>query len=238
MSQQQGYKRPRTQTVVVMPRKRIRSMPATKQHMNYIATKTNKPDVKVAQIKINLGTIAGGGAAGNIYDILGGMTQGTGMRNQFIGRKINPIGLDIRYDVQQSTGNLTTNGKWNPIIRASVLQYGNQYAVNTPPPLVNIYEDLGSVHSPFELVNWEEIDCLHDAIYPLGTTVSVSATQQSGNAYTCHKYIKGKKLKPITYDDVAVAWKSGGLLFCLYGDTNTTPLPSVQAYIRLYFTDA
>lgn len=217
--------------------KRRRTAYPPRQHANLsiIRSPVLNSEVKVAQVKLSGTAVT---ATGTVLDIFGGMTQGTGMRNQFLGRKFQPIGIYYSYSVTYGAGNATTNNRFTPQVRVTLLQWEDSYAVGGGPALTGIFEDATSVYSPFELVNWENIDCLHDKVYTPYCTVSVSATQQAGTIEHCSGYIKGKKLKPVLYNDVNTAWQKGGCLFAFYAETNLTPNPSLQGYIRVYFQDA
>jgi len=144
----------------------------------------------------------------------------------------------MRYGIRQVAGNFTTNTRFNPIIRVSMIQFGDSSVIGTGISITGIYEDQTTVYSGFELVNWENIDVLHDALHSPTTTASVTATQQTGESVTVHKYIKGKKLTPVMYNDVSNAWQKGDILFCYYADSGSTPNCVLDAWIRVFFTDA
>jgi len=101
-----------------------------------------------------------------------------------------------------------------------------------------IYEDATCPESGFELVNWENIDVLHDQLTPVWGTMAISATNQTSNSVCVHKYIKRNKLNPVLYSDASNAWQKGGILFAYYCESNVSPLPVLNAWIRVYFTDA
>lgn len=192
-------------------------------------------EVKTAFVKISSSGIT---ATGVVLDVFGGMTNGTAMRNQFLGRKFQPIGIDMRYTVHMPQGNYTTNGRFNPLCRVVLLQWEDTCVIGTGPSITGIFEDQTTVHSGFELINWENIDVLHDALIPLTTTSSISATSQTGQSVSVHKYIKMNKLKPVLFNDVSASWQKGDIIFTYFSDSNASPVPLLDGWIRVYFTDA
>jgi len=193
------------------------------------------PDVKTAFIRITNSAVS---LTGIVADVFGGMTQGVLMRNQFLGRRFNPIGVDMRYTVTGPNGNMVTATRFDSRCRVSLIQWGDVYVVNTPPAPTGIYEDSTCPESGFELVNWENINVLHDNLIPVWGVMAISATNQTSNSVCVHKYIKKHKLDPVLYSDASNAWQKGGLVFSYYCESSVAPLPVLNAWIRVYFTDA
>lgn len=196
---------------------------------------TPNAEVKVSQVAISNSTI---NATGSVLDVFGGMTPGTGMRNNFLGRKFQPIGVYLSYSIRQTTGNFVTNSRFNPLIRVSLIQWEDLSVIGTGPAITGIYENQANIFSPFELINWENIDTLHDAVHAPVAQTSISATQQTGDTVVVRKYIKAKKLKPVLYNDVSNAWQKGDIVFSYYSDSNLAPTCTMDGFIRVYFQDA
>lgn len=232
-----GHMRPNPYSGKQRAAKRAKRAAPRPQHaqLALIRSPVLNAEVKVAQVKIVNSTIS---ATGTVLDCLGGMTQGTGMRNNFLGRKFQPIGISFMYAITQTPGNYTTNNRENPKIRVSLIQWEDISVIGTGPSITGIYEDQTTVFSPFELINWENIDTLHDTVHTPYCVASTSSTLQTGQTCFVKKYIKGKKLKPVLYNDVSASWQKGDIVLAYYMDSNLSPGCTLDGYVRVYFQDA
>lgn len=157
----------------------------------------------------------------NNTDPLQTIVRGTDA-NDYIGDKINPIGLALRY-------HLIAGDAYN-MLRMLIIQDKDVAGSPTTGTMFqnNIYPLTSALHRDFT----SQYRVLYDKTYTL-------TTNGGGGAIPISKrmFIKGKRMRYIRFD--AAGNCTGGQIWIVaISDSSTASHPVFQVYTRLYFTDA
>lgn len=164
-------------------------------------------------------TATGITAGGVVYNLWNSLAQGTSYLNNFIGQKINPIGVDLR--ISWTVGDPTN------ICRHIIFQLGDNNVVPIPGYVIQSLNAL----SPKNLDNRPELNILSDKMVGLRIYATGGA-----DVTVDHIYIKGKKLLQASYAASTNRWKNQ-LYILLISDSAIVTNPSVTFFCRTYFTD-
>lgn len=175
-------------------------------------------------------------AAGVILTPLVNFAQGTGYFNQFIGRTIKPLGLDLRWYSTASVASLSPiiGADQNNIVRYLVFQWMN----NTVPVVADILQDTVTAPSmsPINITNYQYIKVLADIVDPVWLTYDTSSTA-GGISTFGRRYIKGKHMSEICMDTNGPKWAEGGIYILMVSDSGAVPNPGGKMFTRLTFED-
>jgi len=152
------------------------------------------------------------------------LVPGTGATNQYVGNKINPIGLTVRYTVNIAD---TTN-----TVRVSIFQFDGDVSGLT---LYDNYLIPTNPLSPIQAFPVRTNNTLHDKIYTGGY---LSGTYSDNQCQNCTVYIKGKNLLPIHFSNAGADVSSGAIYICALSDSTVASHPYITAYSDLKFLDS
>jgi len=174
-------------------------------------------------------------SSGTILNLLANLTSGTGYLNNFVGRQLTPIGLDIRYQVIGCQSNALAASDLTNNVRVMIFQWDDAV---TPTVAGVLQAASTNMMSPILITNYDNITVLHDKLYSTWiTSFDATSGYANSNAYTRRKYIKGFRINPITWNSGAVDPQKGGLYALLISDSGVTPNPFVTLTSRLTFND-
>lgn len=180
---------------------------------------TNSVDYKYTDV----GALGNVSAAGTVVDLLASLVRGTDSLNNFIGQKINPVGIQMRI---QGIGSDITN-----FMRVLIFQWFDSVA---PAPL-GILQTLASYNSAIAVTNKENITVLYDRIFK--SQLAFVASTSVFDMPTKTIYIPGGNMLPIEFKTGAVGAQKGGLYMLVLSDSVAPLHPSVDYYSRVTFTD-
>jgi len=203
-----------------------------KERSDYQLVRNVSLDYKVADFSSS-GTI---NTTGGILVLHGNMTQGSNYFNNYIGRKVELIGVDLRYEIVGAVSNAILTADQNNKTRLLLFQWMDDAA----PTVASVLQITGSataVLSPITINNFENINVLHDSLVSTYTTATTTG-YASSTSFSKRVYIKRKKLRPIDFNNTTGGTSKGGIFILLSSDSAVAPNPSYTLYSRLTFTDA
>lgn len=163
--------------------------------------------------------------------------QGTAQRNEFIGRFLTPIGLDLRFHV---VGPAQASGATVPDLFDNVRVVVFQFLDSDVPTVAGVLQTSSHL-SPLNLTNYNNINVLMDRLFPLyPTAIDSDSNACMYNNYSERVYIKGKKMVPIEMntDGASNTFQKGGIYWCQIGNSTVAPHAAVQVHMRLSFKDS
>lgn len=176
--------------------------------------------------------------AGVVVSSLASYTQGVNYFGNFIGRTLQPVGLDMRFHLVgpgQATGGAVTD--LFDCVRMLVFQWMD----DDVPTISGILQTLNT-NSPILMDNYNNINVLVDKLFPLWVT-AFDATATTGA--TCFKnysdriYTKGKRMVPIEMGTAAgTKFQNGGVYLAFICGSTTAPHPTISYDLRLTFRDS
>lgn len=144
------------------------------------------------------------------------LVQGVGQQNNYIGSRIRPVGLTVRYA-------LTAGDAYN-IMRVGVFQ--NLGPTTSSPG--NYYEDPTRPLTPVKAYPAYPYVCLSDQLYSL-------ALNSDTNTVTRKIFIPGSKLAPLAFIGGGIT--TGEIVMVVLSDSAATPNPTIQIFTNLRYTD-
>lgn len=169
-----------------------------------------------------------------ILNLTTNLVPGTGFSNNFVGREVVPVALDVRYEVVGAVSNAFAAADYNNKTRVLIFQWED----SASPVATGILQN-ANVLAPISLINYENIDVLSDQIY---STYCSSYDSASGYAnstsHTERIYIKRKKLMPLLWNSSASDFQKGTIYCLVISDSTVAPSPSFSIQSRLIFQDA
>lgn len=180
---------------------------------------TNATDYKYTDV----GATGNVSATGTVVDLYASIARGTDALNNFIGNKINPVGIQMRI---QGIGSDITN-----FMRVLIFQWGD---ASVPVPL-GILQTLASYDSAISVLNKENITVLYDRIFK--SQLAFVASTSVFDMPTKTIYIPSSNLLPTEFRIGVPGVQKGGLYMLLISDSVAPLHPSVDYYSRITFTD-
>lgn len=181
--------------------------------------------------KVFDGAIASTGIdySGSIYNLLsdpsGGTTITQGVtENQYIGTKINPTYLHIKYQWQ---GSDTFN-----MVRLMVVQVKGLFV----PTAADILQSVGNVRAPLSSLDLDADD-RYRVLYDRISQLEVGNGAGRG-AIVGKVRISGRKLRRVVFSDGAGVYEANGIYLLVITDSGVASHPLLQAYWRNHFKDA
>lgn len=189
-----------------------------------MARVNQRNEFKVTDVQLGPVGIAAGGAMSNMVVNL---VRGTSILNNFVGQKVQPVGMQLRY--AWTMGPLLGAGDGTNICRTIVFQW-----LDTGVPAVGVILQNLSPLSPINIDNRQNINVLHDNL--------TSLCQQGGaalayDAKAFKVYIKGKKFVTIDYQNAAANLTKGGIFMLNISDSAVVPAPNILIYSRITYND-
>lgn len=157
-------------------------------------------------------------AAGQVFDLMVNLSSGTGPINQFVGGKIQPVGIQFRYCWQL--------GDPTNVVRVIIFQWMD----STFPTTAGILASLNAL-APVQLDNRENINILKDEILFLSDT-GAGVCNGGGKIY-----IPAKRMIPCQFNRSTGAWQKGRLFCLAISDSAVLPSPTITFFHRLTFLD-
>lgn len=159
---------------------------------------------------------------GLVPDLLNNLVRGTSYINNFLGNKIKPRGIQLRFSWRA--------GDPANVCRIICFQWLN----STVPTTADV---LATATGPWSAINYDNIqflNILYDSIFNINEYFA-GARSQFGPEKTV--YIKGKKLFPVDFASGSATVNKGGLYLCLISDSGAATHPSISYYTRVTFAD-
>jgi len=153
---------------------------------------------------------------------------------QFDGGKLFPVGLELRFDVITRA----TNNVEAMTIRILVIQWFS----NSTPVLSDVLENTGpisvSTSSPLKFENKPTCNVLWDRQAVLQLQGANIAAAIPRTQLHFKKYIKARRMRPITYKSGTTAVNNGDIwVFAVADTTSTNDMPRIYGTTRLTFLD-
>lgn len=167
------------------------------------------------------------------------LTRGLSAYQNFQGNIVDVQSIALSYYIQ---GGVTTGGttpdKMN-ISRIMVFQWNDDVA----PAAATVLQSVTTHNSPLGptyMDNRNDIVVLADikeVTFPNCYDSTVSITNCTSTSVNGSRYIKGKKLSPVSFLSGAVTYQKGGLYVLIVSDSVATPHPFVDMYFRITFVE-
>lgn len=160
-------------------------------------------------------------AAGPYQELLVDPTvliHGAGQFNNYVGSRINPIGLTVRFTLVIGD---TTN-----VMRVGIFQLQN--TATPAPPVTNFYSTPSIPQSQIVPYPTDDFNCLYDQMFDLNQSNITTITRKV--------YIPKKKLLPLTFTTVG-AITMGDLYIVALSDSLSAPNPSIVVTSDLKYLD-
>jgi hypothetical protein len=196
------------------------------------------PEYKVTDTVVNyLACTDSTGTA--LYSALANLTRGTGVKDNFEGGKIFPVGLQIKgrfyYDI--------TNTQTAITCRLVIFQWYDNSTPTLATGAQQIFETVTNngalVHSPISITNRSNIRVLMDKTYVLKTLYTPGANVS--DIINFKKYIKGNRMSEVDFASGSATPQKGDIYICATYDpgalSDGTNPPAFQASTRLTFLD-
>lgn len=146
------------------------------------------------------------------------LIPGVGQVNQYVGSKIQPIGLTIRYKL---TAGDTTN-----FMRVGVFQCSG----TTTTSIGNFYETTTATDTQIKAYPAFAFNTLSDSHHSM-------VLGSDSNVIAGKIYIKGKRLLPLQFISGGSVITSGQIVMCVLSDSTILPNPTIHVYSSLKYTD-
>ena len=173
-------------------------------------------DYKVTDTQINGNAIT---SSGSVFSMLSSLAPGTGGYSSFIGNKINPVGMNLNWEVVIAD---TTN-----IMRLVLFQW---FDASTPVPSGILQ---GNALSTVNFTNRENIKILRDELVSFAILATGGSNIASGKWY-----VKSKRMTPIQYNIGTSTFQKGSLYLLCISDSAVPSYPTLSFYSRVTFLDS
>lgn len=224
----------RRRTVRRTPYSRTTGM-VRKDRADYRIPRVVKPDFKITDTFTNPTSIT---TAGTVINLTASMTQGANWKNNYIGREVQPVGLDLRFNLVGALSNAFIGSDLNNITKVLLFQWMDD-AVPTTATLLESGATAAGPVSPILFSNYNNIEVLYEETFPTFIQAYDPANNYgSSNGYTRRIYIKGKKMRTIEYNNSNGGTAKGQLYLLVISDSALAPSPTFDAYTRLTFLDS
>jgi len=206
----------------------------------YRALRSVHPDFKVTDTH-NAGFAPN--APATIISLLENMSTGTGMKDEYVGRTITPVGLDVRLELIGSQTSTFVGADLFNNSRILVFQWMDDATVTEAGILQSVAEGLSpgfKTTSPINFSNYNNIEVLVDENFQtfINAFEPTTGSYATSDLHFMHRYIKGKKMREVEFDGSgANTTRKGGLFAMLLSDSTAAPNPSFNLYTRLTFLD-
>lgn len=168
------------------------------------------------------------------------MAHNTGTLNGFIGGNIDPMSIQVRLSViaGQSSAFIPAGPDTSNLVRVVVFQWLG----DTTPGSGDIFQALTTqgVYSPWQINSLDKLNILMDKTYSTYLTcfqTGVASSTTSGNSIYDNRYIKGRKMAPIHFNNAGNAPTGNDIYLCHISDSSVSPHPTFSYYTRLTFVD-
>lgn len=183
---------------------------------SFVNRELDSNDYKVTDTLVNGQGVTTGGY---IISLLTNLTPGSGYNNNFLGQKINPVGIKINWEV--------VCGDATNLMRIILFQWFD----STPPLAATVLQN--NCLSPVLIDNRENTKVLRDEL------VSLALPSNTGNAIASGSwYVKSKRIQQAYYNANANIWQKGNLYLLFISDSIIAPSPTISYYSRVTFLDA
>lgn len=206
----------------------------------YRALRSVHPDFKVTDSH-NFGPIPNAPAV--FISLLENMSTGTGMKDEYVGRTITPVGLDVRLELVGSQTSTFLGADLYNNSRILIFQWMDDATVTEAGILQSVAEGLApgfKTTSPINFSNYNNIEVLVDENFQtfINAFEPTSGSYATSDLKFMHRYIKGRKMREVEFDGTGGAsTRKGGLFAMLTSDSTADPHPSFNLYTRLTFLD-
>lgn len=167
------------------------------------------------------GTVSTGGT---IVPLLNNLVRGTDYINNFLGNKVQPVGLQGRFTC--ITGDVTN------AMRVLIFQWMD----SSTPTVSGVLQSPANCLSPVLVTNRSQINVLYDRLYT-GSDYGSTGGQYFLAVPAKPLYIKGRNMFPIEFATGTADVQKGELFCLLISDSSAVIHPSVSYYFRMTFTD-
>lgn len=203
-----------------------------KDASDYRILRSFRPDYKVTDAYYSIAP----STTPSFLNIYGNLTQGTGWKDNYVGREISPIGLDCRIHIYGSSANAFLTADYNNQVRFLIFQWMDDAAVTSAGLFESNISGLGYLDSPIDMANYNNIEVLHDETVSLWALVQ-SSTFSWGTCWNKRIYIKANKMRNMEFNTTVGNVSKGGLFCCVQSDSANTPHPLFYWHSRLTFLD-
>lgn len=202
-----------------------------KDRADYAVARVIKPDYKITDAAFGPSAVT---TAGTVLNLMTSMVAGTGYKNNYIGREIQPVGLDLRISVVGALSNAFAAADLNNQTRIMVFQW-----MDDAVPTVASTLEGGSVLSPIEINNYNNIEVLYDENFATFMAAFDPVNNYgSSTSHTRRIYIKGKKMRNVEFNSTGGGLSKGGIYAVIVSDSAIAPSPTYAIYSRLTFLDS
>ena len=153
------------------------------------------------------------------FNITGGSDEG-----QYIGRKIKPIALKIRYNFTYADANNT--------VSIMVIQARGAFTASTISA-ANQYQYGGTTYAPLSPLN-EDFNERYKVLARHVVDVTDVYSPTKSGVIT----IKGRKLRQIVFADASGTVESNPIFISVISDSSAATHPNMRIVWRLYYTDS
>lgn len=206
---------------VVVRNRRVRGRKLNKRQLNQVKRIVHS-SIEDKSLDVAVSTAAIDYTTGVIANLQTGLVRGNAEQSNYIGGKITPTKLMIRYQI---LGADTTN-----MVRIVVLQNKANAGV---PTAATVFESVSNIRAPlsaFEINFNDTYRVLYDRLHNL--VLSGDTAQRTGMIRLFRK-----KLHPIIFD-ATNALEAYGLWLVAISDSSAVTHPTLQLYSRLTYEDA
>lgn len=210
---------------------RLASMPV-KQTIDYRILSQPRGEYKVTDYK----NVQAATTTAVILNLTDNLAQGTSYKDNFIGRTLTPVSLDIRLKVIGAQSNAFAAADLFNCTRVLIFQWLD----SAIPSASSVLEEYSAGYSEISAIrrkNYELISVLSDKTYHTWIQGTTSGGYTASNGYEKRIYIKQKKLAEMLYDKDTDTWQRGNFFALIVSDSGVTPNPYVTLYSRLTFLD-
>lgn len=212
-----------------------RTQPLKKRALLPLTYDRDRNEYKVTDTAVIGGSCV---AVGLVTSLTSNLTRGTLGLNNYIGRTLTPVSVQIRYSiVGTQTGGVIPLGpdSYNNC-RIIVFQW---FGESVPAPL-DVIMSTNSTQAPFsatQINNISKFRILHDKMITTYLN-TYDGTNSTGTSQNGKCYIKRNRLEKMSYaTNVGSGLETGGLYILFVSDSVVTPNPTFNFYSRVTFID-
>lgn len=164
-------------------------------------------------------------STGLVADLLNNLVRGTSYINNFLGNKIKPVGIQLRYSWRC--------GDPANVCRIVCFQWLN----STVPTTADVFATATGPWSALNFDNIQYLNILHDRIWNINDFFGSPAASRSQFGTEKTVYIKGKRILPVDFASGSATVNKGGIYMALISDSGSATHPSISYYTRVTFAD-
>jgi len=176
-------------------------------------------------------------SAGQVYNVLTGITRGSAAYGNVIGNTIVMKGFEFRYNIIGCQTNVWVPADSYNCTRVLLFQW---FPATTPGP-ADVLQYITLAETPFSPISanaYPKMKVLYDSLHTTYATNTEAGNWVSSTAVSKKVWIPGSKMKPIKFTSTgSLGFAENQVYLGYFGDSGTSPHPITAFTGRSHFYD-